>query len=367
VLVAPVEPGQTQALARLDGRLVALALWDRLPYWLKAAWQTALTGIPAERVRAYLEREAAPVALSAASTSSVLPETLRHSARARLEALALDQRTAAALDRHFDRLVATNKNALLRHIGSPVRVDPTRDRVDLLAEIVALRQAQDDVRAERALSRAFSALFVAREPFAVWCIVALCFAVHLAFGLAGPRESAPWQAVLRLEAGIERPRTLVSYAFVHLGDLRHVLLNMLSLASLGPVLERILGPGRFTLFFVGAAAVGGLASIVARLALGHSFATVGASAAVAGLAGLSVTLGLWFVRRHGRIPLRYTAGTLGGGLVLVSNMLIGVASGGGGVDHAAHLGGLLFGIGVALVWATTLTERVSARYHVLTR
>lgn len=361
-LAAPTVQGQTRALAQLDGRLVALVLWDRLPYWLKAAWQAELSGIPTERIHAYLEHEASPVALAAASTSSLLPEGLRQSARGLLEGLRLDRPTMSALDRHFDRLVATNKNALLRHVGSPVRVDPVRDRVDLLAEIVALRQAQDDLRSERALSRNFSALFVAHEPFALWCLVAVCFAVHLAFGLVGQETSAAWLAALRLEAGLERPWTLVSYAFLHLGDLRHVLLNMLALAALGPVLERMLGPGRFTLFFLGAAVSGGLVSVVARAAMGQTFATVGASAAVAGLAGFSVTLGLWFARRHGRIPLRYTTRTLGGGLVLVSNMLIGVASGGAGVDHAAHLGGLLFGVGVALAWTSTLAERVRARY-----
>lgn len=362
-LASPQAPGQTAALSRVDGRLAALALWDRLPYWLRAAWQDRLVGLPVEKLKDYLEREASPVALQAASLSTELPEALRQVAAGRLLFLGLSAEMLAALDAHFQRLVKRPKDALLRHVGSPDRIDPLRDRVDLLAEIVALRDAQHDVRAERQVSRAFEGMFQGKEPVAVWVIVAICFGLHLLFGILGKHVSAPIIGQFRLEAGFERPWTLVSYSFLHLFDLRHVLLNMLALMSLGPVMERVLGSGRFVAFYLGAAAFGGLMSIVARHLFGLGFATVGASAALAGLAGLAVTLGLWFSRRYGRIPLRYTARTLGGGLMLLSNFTIGAASGGSHVDHAAHLGGLVFGVGVGLILIPSLGQRAASRFR----
>jgi membrane associated rhomboid family serine protease len=104
-------------------------------------------------------------------------------------------------------------------------------------------------------------------------------------------------------------------------------------------------------------------SVVARQLFGMGFATVGASAALAGLAGLAVTLGLWFSRRYGRIPLRYTARTLGGGLMLLGNFAIGAASGSGNVDHAAHLGGLVFGVGVGMILIPTIGRRAASRFR----
>lgn len=366
-LASPIQPGQTQALSRLDGRLAALALWDRLPYWLRAAWKPELEGVSLDLIRSYLERDASPVAIAAATSSSALPEALREIARCRLRELGVSQPALEPLTRHFDRLIKWPKNALLRHIGSPSRTDPVRDRLDLLAEIAALRQAQADIRTERHLSRSFQQMFTSSEPFAVWCLIAACFAVHLVLGVAGRDVSEPIRHALRLETGLDRPWTLVSYAFLHLADLRHILLNMLALASLGPVLERVLGPSRFVGFFLGAAAFGGLISVLAKSAFGWNFATVGASAAVAGLAGLGLSLGIWFSRRHGRIPLRYTASTVGGGLTLVSNFAIGAASGGAGVDHAAHIGGLLFGVGVAVILIPSLSDRASHRFAVRAR
>lgn len=365
-LVSPKAPGQTAALSRVDGRLAAIVLWDGLPYWLRSAWQERVGAVPVDGLKAYLEREASPVALMAATRSEALPPELREVASGRLALMGLSRETLAALDAHFRRLVKRPKDALLRHVGSPERIDTTLDRVDLLAEIIALRDAQHDVRAERQVSRAFEGMFKSREPVVVWVLVALCFGLHLLFSAMGKRESASIVASLRLEAGLERPWTLVSYAFLHLFDLRHVLLNMLALASLGPVLERVLGPGRFLGFYLGAAAFGGLISIVVRQLAGLSFATVGASAALAGLAGLAVTLGLWFSRRHGRIPLRYTARTLGGGVMLLSNFAIGAANGGANVDHAAHAGGLVFGVAMGLLLIPSLGERAASRFHLRT-
>lgn len=366
MLSSPTQAGQTHALSRLDGRLVALALWDRLPYWLKAAWQPAIAQVSESQLRRYLEKDASPLSLAAAKTSSALPAVLRTFAADRLSSSGFPRARLPVLATHFDRLIAVSKGKLLRHLAAAERVDPERDRVDLLAEIVALRNAQTDLRAERALTRAFRAIFAVREPFVVWLLVIACFAIFLALAVAGSDATRDVHRALRLEPGLDRPWTLVTYAFLHLpGQAQHITLNMLALAGVGPVLELVLGRWRFLAFFLASAAFGGLASLVAKAALDLPFATVGASAAIAGCAGLCFTLGLWFQSNHGRIPIRYVAGTFGGSIVLVSNFLISAASGGAGVDHAAHLGGLAFGVGTALFLTPALAQRAVERYGTL--
>lgn len=363
MLASPTQAGQTHSLAKLDGRLVAAALWDRLPYWLKAAWQPAMKAISESAVRRYLETDASPLALAHAKTSSVLSPGLRALAGERLSASAFPRARLAPLGEHFDRLVDQPKGSLLRHLSTGERVDPERDRLDLLAEVVALRNAQADVRAERALTRAFRAMFATREPFVVWLLIALCFSIFLGLALAGSETTREVHRLLRLEPGLTHPWSLVTYAFLHLpGSAQHVTLNMLALAGVGPVLELVLGRARFLGFFLASAVFGGLASLVAKQAFDLPVATVGSSAAIAGCAGLCFTLGLWFQSRHGRIPIRYVAGTFGGSIVLVSNFLISAASGGAGVDHAAHLGGLVFGVATAYLLTPTLTARAEARY-----
>ena len=363
MLSSPTQAGQTHALAKLDGRLVAVALWDRLPYWLKAAWQPATQSVSESALRRYLETDASPLALAHARTSSMVSASLRVLAAERLSANAFPRSRLGPLGEHFDRLIDQPKGRLLRHLSAAERVDPERDRLDLLAEVVALRNAQADVRAERALTRAFRAMFAAREPFVVWLLIALCFAIFLGLALAGAETTREVHRLFRLEPGLAHPWSLVTYAFFHLpGQAQHVTLNMLALAGVGPVLELVLGRPRFIAFFLASAAFGGLVSLVVKHAFDIPFATVGASAAIAGCAGLSFTLGLWFQNRHGRIPIRYVAGIFGGSLVLVSNFLINAASGGAGVDHAAHLGGLIFGVATAYLLTPTLTARAEARY-----
>jgi len=363
MLSSPTQAGQTHALARLDGRLVAMAYWDRLPYWLKAAWQPALGNVSESNVKRYLELDASPLALAIAKSSSALPQSFRSVAAERFSASGFPKRRVAFLAEHFDRLIDQPKGRLLRHLSAAERVDPERDRLDMLAEVVALRNAQADVRAERALTRAFRAMFAAREPFVVWVLIALCFVIFLGLALAGSGTTREVHRLFRLEPGLSHPWSLVTYAFLHLpGESQHITLNMLALAGVGPVLELVLGRTRFLAFFLASAVFGGLASLVAKSLLDLPFATVGASAAIAGCAGLCFTLGLWFQSHHGRIPIRYVAGTFGGSIVLVSNFLISAASGGAGVDHAAHLGGLVFGVATAFLLTPTLAARAESRY-----
>jgi rhomboid protease GluP len=140
-------------------------------------------------------------------------------------------------------------------------------------------------------------------------------------------------------------RVLAS-AFLH-GNVAHLLVNMIALAALGPVLERLLGPQRYLILYALSALGGGLASALLRgpgIAVGASGAIWGLMAAGLGLAlrprGLLPPLRLDYVRRRAAIPL-------------VINLLYSFTP---GIDLHAHIGG--GAVGIALMLTGVITRGV---------
>jgi rhomboid protease GluP len=78
---------------------------------------------------------------------------------------------------------------------------------------------------------------------------------------------------------------LVTSVFLHAGLLAFIV-NMLALISVGPVLERLVGPLTFLAVYFGAGVLGGLVSLSTSM----TSVTVGPSAAIFGLYGLLVAL-----------------------------------------------------------------------------
>ena len=159
-------------------------------------------------------------------------------------------------------------------------------------------------------------------------------AITLQFGLR------PADVVARLHVW-----QLVTYMFVHAGP-THLLFNMLALWMFGTELERIWGTTAFTKFYFACGVGAGLFQVVLGL-LPFGFASqfyypsvVGASGAIY---GVLAAYALYFPSRPivmfllFPVPARYAVMIMGG-LSLVFAM-----SGGGGVAHTAHLGGLLVG------------------------
>ena len=154
----------------------------------------------------------------------------------------------------------------------------------------------------------------------------------------------------------------VTPVFLHvqlagLGPL-HLLSNMYGLFMLGPYVEKLYGSARFVVFWVLTGVAGVAASYFAvrpqwaRGALGqflfkpYDTPAAGASGALFGLMGVLFVFGIKY--RH-ELPagLKRAFGT---GLLptLLINLFIGYI-GRGFIDNAAHLGGLVAGMGLALV------------------
>ena len=144
-----------------------------------------------------------------------------------------------------------------------------------------------------------------------------------------------------------RPWTLVTSVFSH-ATFFHLLFNMMALSSFSFVMIQLLGPLRFTLFYLVAGIAGSLAHILTSTFLMHdpSMNALGASGAVSGIVLL---FSLLFPQQKllimGLIPVR----AIWGAVLLVSLDVWGLitqtrGTNGLGIGHGAHLGGAIIGI-----------------------
>lgn len=125
---------------------------------------------------------------------------------------------------------------------------------------------------------------------------------------------------------------LLTNVFVHIGAL-HLLVNMYVLVCIGFLLESVLGRVRFLVAYLSA---GVLASIVS-LWWHSSTISAGASGAIFGMLGVSLAmLTTNHVKGEVRKPL-----LIGVSIFVIYSLLGGLR---GGVDNAAHIGGLVAGI-----------------------
>jgi membrane associated rhomboid family serine protease len=174
-------------------------------------------------------------------------------------------------------------------------------------------------------------------------IVGINVAVFVLESLLPGRGQAWVDAVFGLsQRGISHGMVwqFVTHQFVH-GSLFHLLVNMLGLWFAGRVLENLLGPGRFVLFYLTCGVAGG----VLQLLLSPGPVLIGASGAVCGVVAafsalypeMQITALLFFV-----LPIRMRGKWLGRIIVIASVFLLATGLG-GNIGNAAHLGGALAG------------------------
>ncbi|KAF6202511.1 hypothetical protein GE061_002907 [Apolygus lucorum] len=135
-------------------------------------------------------------------------------------------------------------------------------------------------------------------------------------------------------------------AFSHISGV-HLLTNMYVLYSFTQVTVEYMGPEQFTGFYFSAAVVSSFASYVARVVLNRPGFSLGASGAVMAVLGYACTLEPEARLGFAFIPfLTMKAGHVLAGLIAADTF--GMFSQNSMFDHAAHLGGTIFGI----FWAT---------------
>ena len=176
-----------------------------------------------------------------------------------------------------------------------------------------------------------------------------------------------------VEAPDFNPAQLVTYMFMHdMNGMLHILCNMMTLYIFGKILEQVMGPKRFLIYYmvcgIGAGIVQEAAmaydlhpivanyqgvnlggTIIPTMEFLNMNVAVGASGAVFGILLAFVMffpnapLYLFFIP----IPIKAKYMVFGYGLV---ELLFGVSGTFNSVAHFAHLGGLLFGWLLILYW-----------------
>ena len=141
---------------------------------------------------------------------------------------------------------------------------------------------------------------------------------------------------------------LATAMFIHFGVL-HLAMNMWALRDVGRLVERLYGPWRFAVLYLGSGILGNLLSLVAQ---GNQAVSGGASGAIFGLYG-GLLVFLWRERlqvdRHEFRWLFWSALVF---VLVIFAMGIWVVP---GIDNSAHAGGLLAGALLAQVLAVPWT------------
>jgi membrane associated rhomboid family serine protease len=158
--------------------------------------------------------------------------------------------------------------------------------------------------------------------------------------------------------------TLITSMFLH-GGWMHLFGNMLYLWIFGDNIEKVMGAGRFLVFYL----VCGLAASFAHIAFGggSTVPAVGASGAISGVLGAYLVL---FPRNQVRVLTRGGIMSVPAIVVLGFWILIQMVSGlgsltatsetaGGGVAYMAHIGGFVAGLILANIM-TAGRQRVPA-------
>lgn len=146
---------------------------------------------------------------------------------------------------------------------------------------------------------------------------------------------------------------LVTATFLHSGIL-HVTMNMAGLYAMGQMVERIYGHRLFALIYLGAGLLGSAASLHFSA---QKVVSVGASGAVFGVAGALLIA----VSHHRKqLPLMFGKQMVSGiGFFILYSLVQGLLT--PGIDNAAHAGGLLAGMALALILPERFDQAQFAR------
>ena len=142
---------------------------------------------------------------------------------------------------------------------------------------------------------------------------------------------------------------LFTSAFVHF-DIKHLVMNMLCLFSIGCFLEKLIGHVKLFCAYFLTAFTGGMLSMLCH----SNEVCAGASGAVFGLFGVG-TMYMLLVWREYKLNAGHVIGYMKNGLLFIGiNFLYGFFP---GVDMAAHMGGLLGGLGIGAVMALPILKK----------
>jgi membrane associated rhomboid family serine protease len=153
-------------------------------------------------------------------------------------------------------------------------------------------------------------------------------------------------ALYPIKSGFFEPYQVVTHMFTH-GGIGHILFNMFALWSFGSMLERVWGPKRFLIFYLAC----GLAAAAAQLIFTND-AAVGASGAIMGLLAAFAYLfpNTQLIIFPFPVPVKAKWAIM---VIAAIDLFGGVYPTGSNIAHFAHLGGLVMGLVLVIIWNKT--------------
>lgn len=183
-------------------------------------------------------------------------------------------------------------------------------------------------------------IFSFKKPIVTYSLIFICILVFILMYVLG-NGSTDNYTLLVFGANVDILTKngdyyrLFTSMFLHIGIL-HLLCNMYSLYIIGKEVENVFGKVKYLIIYL----LSGIAGSILSLAFNHNTICAGASGAIFGLLGALLYFGYYY--------RTYLGATLTRSIipVIVLNLIIGFTS--SGIDNAAHIGGLVGGILIAM-------------------
>lgn len=183
-------------------------------------------------------------------------------------------------------------------------------------------------------------IFSFKKPIVTYSLIFICILVFILMYVLG-NGSTDNYTLLVFGANVDTLTKngdyyrLFTSMFLHIGIL-HLLCNMYSLYIIGKEVENVFGKVKYLIIYL----LSGIAGSILSLAFNHNTICAGASGAIFGLLGALLYFGYYY--------RTYLGATLTRSIipVIVLNLVIGFTS--SGIDNAAHIGGLVGGILIAM-------------------
>jgi rhomboid protease GluP len=197
------------------------------------------------------------------------------------------------------------------------------------------------------------------NPWLTWTLIGLnaaVWVVMVGFGVdvLEPKAEAliNWGGNLGFLTSGGQWWRLLTATFIHAGIL-HLAFNLYFAWAIGRVCEQIFGAAAYALIYFGSGLIASLVSVAWQ----PGIVSVGASGALFGVFG--AFLG-FTIRRRGMLAPEFVNSVRRNALILIGiNLVIGFAV--PGIDVAAHIGGLVAGLGIGYAIAKLAEKPVSSK------
>ena len=183
-------------------------------------------------------------------------------------------------------------------------------------------------------------IFSYKQPIVTYIIMAICIILFILMELSGGSTNS--QTLLKYCANLDvlvkngEYYRLFTCIFLHIG-IMHLLCNMYSLYIIGREVENLFGKIKYIIIFI----LSGIYGSIMSLAFTHNTISAGASGAIFGLLGALLYFGMHYRTYLGEAIKRSIIP------IIVVNLIIGFFA--EGIDLAAHIGGLVGGVLVAMM------------------